>query len=484
LAPALVNAQYPGQVPPGQYPPGQYPPGQYPPGQYPPGQYPPGQYPPGQYPPGGGVSLPSGKKKGKKAQTTSEQPNFTADGRTQSLNGKQIVIETDDGRTITASVTPQTRWVKAGSTIGSGQIALRSTVHLEAVEDGESYLTAVQVELVKDPPAVAPETKASAETPAPAKAASASANDADDNAVPNPTDLGKAPDDPNRPVLRRGKPQTRQASQESSDSDNDKPAAKASAKANKDGDSLDFVIDSNADHKKLSSGAPNLISRTTDWAATFTNGLPNFVCQQMTTRYMEESKATGWQALDVLSAKVVYEDGKEDYKEIMVGGKRTNKSMLELGGSTSTGEFASVLISLFAPFSRTQFSFFRSDTVERTPAAIYDFKVALHNSSWTIRVGGQTLRPAYSGSVWIDRSTAEVRRIEMQADNIPKDFPLDSIQMAIDYDNVSLGTAKFLLPTHAENLSCQRGTTLCTKNDIDFRDYHKYSGESTITFDK
>jgi len=47
-----------------------------------------------------------------------------------------------------------------------------------------------------------------------------------------------------------------------------------------------------------------------------------------------------------------------------------------------------------------------------------------------------------------------------------------------------LGTATFLLPVHAENLSCQRGSPICMKNAIDFRDYHKYSGESTITFDK
>jgi hypothetical protein len=158
--------------------------------------------------------------------------------------------------------------------------------------------------------------------------------------------------------------------------------------------------------------------------------------------------------------------------------------MLELGGSTSTGEFASTLHSLFSPPSQTHFKFYQSTTVGQSPAAIYDFKVLLHNSDWFVKVGGQSLRPAYSGSVWIDRSTAQVRRIEMQADNIPKDFPLDSVQWAVDYDDVRLGTASFLLPVHAENLSCQRGSTICTKNAVDFRDYHKYSGESTITFDK
>jgi hypothetical protein len=54
--------------------------------------------------------------------------------------------------------------------------------------------------------------------------------------------------------------------------------------------------------------------------------------------------------------------------------------------------------------------------------------------------------------------------------------------MTIDYEPVSLGTSKFLLPVHSENLTCERGTNVCSKNTIDFRDYHKYSGESTVEF--
>jgi hypothetical protein len=108
--------------------------------------------------------------------------------------------------------------------------------------------------------------------------------------------------------------------------------------------------------------------------------------------------------------------------------------------------------------------------------------VPLQHSNWTIQVGGQTLRPAYSGSIWVKKSTSEVLRIEMQANNVPKDFPDDMIASAVDWDSVSLGTQKFLLPVHAENLSCQRGSSICSKNAIDFRGYHKYEGQSTIEF--
>ncbi len=98
---------------------------------------------------------------------------------------------------------------------------------------------------------------------------------------------------------------------------------------------------------------------------------------------------------------------------------------------------------------------------------------------------GQFLFPAYKGAVWLDKQKANVLRIEMQARNIPEEFPLDSIETTVDYDYVSLGaTAKFLLPVRAEVLTCRRGSNECERNTIEFRNYHKFSGESTIKFNQ
>lgn len=431
-------------------------PGQYPPGSYPPSTYPAGQYPPGY--PGGGIPIPRRGKKGAKKDEVSK-PMLAADGHTISNDGKKLVIATDDGRMITMTLISDTKFTRSGNSIPPSQIVPRTTVHIEAVEDDEFYLTAMHVDLLKDAPA---------ETPA-AKPAQVSKASSDDDML-RPSILDNPPDAPGHPILRR-KPANSETAKSVS-----KPAPKTGA------NSEDFTIDSDSEQTRIERTGDDLIDRTKEWAMTFTNGLPNFICQQETTRYMEESRSEGWQPQDVITAKVVYEDGREQYKEITVGGKRTNKSMLELGGSTSTGEFASTLHSLFSDESNAQFKFYQSTHVSDTAAAIYDFKVALHNSDWFITVGGQTLVPAYSGSVWIDKSTGQVRRLEMQANNIPKDFPVDSMEWAVDYDEVSLGTAKFLLPVHAENLGCQRGTTICSKNAIDFRDYEKFSGESTIVF--
>jgi hypothetical protein len=471
FAAMVLPAQYPGQYPPGGYPPGGYPPGS-------PGTYPPGQNPNG---PGvGGISIPSRHKKNSKKQedAAAKQPTFTAEGITLSNDGKKLVIHTNDGRWITFTIASDVKWTRAGNDITAEKIIPRTTVRVDAIEDEEAYLTASQVELLKDAPVETPESTS--------KRHLAAARPEEDEDLARPTIMHDPDEDPNHPVLKRGKPKTTDlASTDDSTMASAHPAPKpvaATPEAKSASSSDDFSID---DKPVAATKVPGgeLLERTKEWAGSFTSGLPNFVCQQFTTRYTEVSRSEGWQAQDVITAKVVYEDGKEGYRDITVGGKKTGKSMLELGGTTSTGEFASMLSSLFDPMRNTSFKFYRTTTSHDGESAIYDFKVTLPRSDWTITVGGQTLRPSYSGSVWVDKASAQVRRIELQADNVPKDFPLDEVQSAIDYEQVSLGTAKFLLPTHAENLSCQRGSSFCTKNTIDFRDYHKYSGESTVKFE-
>lgn len=436
-------------------------------------------FPPGQVPgpmPEGRLPAGSGKKKQKKNEAA--RPTISAEGLTTSNNGKTLVIVTQDGRRLTMSVTPETQFTRSSAAIAAEKVVPRTTVHVDAAEDDEAYLTAVKVDLLKDPPDETP-------PPAPgvassAKNAASSDTDADDEEMAKPTILKNPVNVPDRPMLHHGKP-TKTESADNTDDVKVAGSRPATKPASPNGES-DFTIDDDTPRARPDSPAEALVDKTKAWAMTFTNGLPNYVCDQLTTRYIERSRSAGWEPQDVITAKVVYEDGHEDYRDITVGGKKTNKSMMDLGGTTSTGEFASTMHSLFSSATNADFKLYESTSVDGSAAAIYDFKVALHRSDWLIKVGGQELLPAYSGSVWIDKTSGEVRRVEMQADNVPKDFPFDSIQMAVDYDKVHLGTSEFLLPVHSENIACQRGSPICTRNTIDFRDYHKYTGESTIEF--
>jgi hypothetical protein len=180
---------------------------------------------------------------------------------------------------------------------------------------------------------------------------------------------------------------------------------------------------------------------------------------------------------------IVYENNKEDYRDITVNGKPTKKPIEEVGGAWSTGEFGSVLIDLFSPATNADFRYQRESRIAGVNARLYDFEVKRENSHWNIHMGSQGYSPAYKGSVWIDPQTARVLRIEMQAYGFPDSFPTDHVESATDYQYIRLGDAKqYLLPVHAETLSCQRNTNACSRNTIEFRNYHKYTGESTITF--
>jgi hypothetical protein len=216
-------------------------------------------------------------------------------------------------------------------------------------------------------------------------------------------------------------------------------------------------------------------------ASSYLEGLPNYVCSEFVTRYVSETREPNWNVVDVVSAEVVYEDGKESYRNVAVNGKQSRKP--EESGAWSTGEFGTILGDIYSPGTAAAFKYVQDDSVARRAAFVYDFSVERLRSNWKIQVPGQFIKPAYKGTVWIDKDGAHTLRIEMQAREIPEEFPRATVETTVDYDYITLGTpAKFLLPVRAEVLSCQRGSNECEHNVIEFRNYHKFSGESTIKF--
>jgi hypothetical protein len=223
-----------------------------------------------------------------------------------------------------------------------------------------------------------------------------------------------------------------------------------------------------------------LIERARDAAFEFSENLPNFICNEFMSRYSQRGRQDET-PLDVVSAEIIYDNSQETYRNVKIDDRPTDKALEEIGGSWSTGGFASRLLQLFHPDTAAQFQPGGTSPIGGFSAQVYDFQVRSDRSHWMLHApGAQTLVAAYSGSVWVDPQTARVLRIEMQARNIPSDFPMDSVESAVDYSYVTIGAKSFLLPSHAESLGCQRGTNFCSHNVIDFRNYHEYTSEIKI----
>ena len=237
----------------------------------------------------------------------------------------------------------------------------------------------------------------------------------------------------------------------------------------------------------LSPGAASpdpVIEAARQKAFSFTETLPNYIVKQFTTRYRTDPASRdreAWKQLDVVTADVVYDYGRESYTNVLDNGKRTKD--IQQTGAWSEGEFAGMLTTLLSPASEARFSNGQQVTIVNRPAWRYDYLVEQPHSAWLIQANGETYRPSYAGVIWIDKETYRVLRIEMAARDMPREFPLDTVKSSVDYDFVPIEDRKFLLPVHSESVSCIQGTSECTRNVIEFRDYKKYAADTSITFE-
>jgi hypothetical protein len=219
-------------------------------------------------------------------------------------------------------------------------------------------------------------------------------------------------------------------------------------------------------------------------STNFTASLPNYLVQQITTRQF----ATGWpvstwQNIDEITAELAYSAGKEDYRDFRISGQPIDRP--ERSGSWSTGEFGTTLEDVMSFGTDAAFRRRGDDTVAGRPAVVFDYKVKQEHSHWTmVAPDERKYNPAYEGAIWIDRDTRRVLRIEQRASDFPRDFPVRRAEAVLQYGFVNLEGKRYLLPASGENVGCMTGSGACTRNVIAFRNYRKFTTDSTVTFGK
>lgn len=214
---------------------------------------------------------------------------------------------------------------------------------------------------------------------------------------------------------------------------------------------------------------------------SFSDTLPDFICDQLTDRYRSRSTPPKWKLQDRISAEVLLVNGKESYRNIKRNGKKLKRGTPQATGAWSTGEFSTMMQDLFSHATRAEFSRAKPSEIGGKMAEIYEYTVEQSNSHFRIDFEGHVMEPAYRGSVWIDPDSLRVVRIEVQPREIPPDYPMDTIELTIDYGLVRISGQDYLLVTKAENLSCKRYSKYCARNEIEFRNYRKFAVESSIS---
>jgi hypothetical protein len=227
-----------------------------------------------------------------------------------------------------------------------------------------------------------------------------------------------------------------------------------------------------------------VLAAVTENALNYSDSLPNFICLQVTQRYVDRTGGDHFVAADKIAERLSYFDHKEDYKVISVNDTPvTNRKHEQLGGATSSGEFGTMLREIFAPQSQTEFQWERWGKLRAHIMHVFSFRVRLENSQYQITAEEvkRTVTVGYHGLIYADRDSHAVTRITMEADDIPADFPIRAASETLDYDTRSISGQSFLLPIKVEMR--MRDAKSAMKNEAEFRLYNKFGADASITFD-
>jgi hypothetical protein len=219
-------------------------------------------------------------------------------------------------------------------------------------------------------------------------------------------------------------------------------------------------------------------------ALDYTRGLPDYLCLQLTRRYVDPSGLEmDWLKYDEVKTRVSYVDQHENYELISVNNKVTNQDLDEIGGATSTGEFGSILAEIFSPTTNAEFRGARHSLLRGRGVWVFSLTVPKSRSRWHLSYQKQQVITAgYTGLVYIDKETERVIRIVIEAQDVPRDFPIQDARTRLDYDFIEIAGGNYLLPLKARVF--MRDGRYLSRNDVEFRLYRKFSAEASISFDE
>lgn len=221
--------------------------------------------------------------------------------------------------------------------------------------------------------------------------------------------------------------------------------------------------------------------------------MPDFVVKQQIQRSVAYAGTGNFRNLDKLVVAVSYRSsGEETYRLLSKNGAiqqnaEAKGSYEEAGGTSSTGEFVTMLATIFKPESDAEFTPVQTDLVRGRETVIFDFSVARDKAKQQVVSGGpgeftQSTITGMKGRIWIDRKEYRVLKVESEATEIPEGFPIRTARRTIDYDWTTIADEKYLLPLVSDvRLTFREKSSVYeTRNLIRFTNYQKFGTEIII----
>jgi hypothetical protein len=163
-------------------------------------------------------------------------------------------------------------------------------------------------------------------------------------------------------------------------------------------------------------------------------------------------------------------------------GKFEEKELVELVpiGAIGTGPFAATLLGLFQ--ARDPHFVFEGDTTLNSKRVLeYSFTVPQEESNSRVKAGPAWVTTGYTGQLLVDPATAELLRLTMRTEELPRETNICEVDSTQEYGVVRLDGVEYLLPSMTrERFINQNGSE--AENTVTFSACREFRGESVVTF--
>jgi|KBSSwiStaDraftv2_1062776.scaffolds.fasta_scaffold22516_3 hypothetical protein len=243
----------------------------------------------------------------------------------------------------------------------------------------------------------------------------------------------------------------------------------------------------NAPPTPTASEQASLIEAIRNVAVQYTANLPNFICNETIQRQQLSQSSKSWKSLDVHVLEVTFLDGGDVPKLISINGKATSKTLNDVGGFTSSGDFGRTLHMIFNPKSDAKFRWERWTSLRGHPTHVFSYSIDKAHSEYDVsfKNGSMSKRDffAWHGLVYVDRETQSVMRLTHETEGIPVDWTISASRGELDYDFAEIDGKRILLPVRGvAGASWRDGSQ--SRNLMEFSNYRQFSTQTIIRFEK
>jgi hypothetical protein len=227
-----------------------------------------------------------------------------------------------------------------------------------------------------------------------------------------------------------------------------------------------------------------ILDEVREYALNYSKQLPNFICLQVTRRFVDQRGGDDWVSRDTFTARLSYFEHRENYKVVFVNNRAvtTDMPMERLGGTISAGEFGSMMEEIFLRDSEARFAWDHWATLRGKRVMVFSYDIDQAHSKYHIKVeGAEEIVPAYRGLLYVDQDNHMVTRITLVPYDLPAGYPVQNVKSVLDYDYQKIGDNEYLLPMKVTLTS--RLPRYTSKNEVEFRLYQKFGTETSIKFE-